>query len=304
MRGITSLILSVVLIGCSSDEGAPAKACVAGVTQTCVCPGDKTGAQVCNPDGAGFGACVCPSDAGTDSRPPADAADTAPPLCDQELPVDFACVPATNRPAPKTTCTEQQLQDLVKACVGDDISKTPVGCSAWKAANAECAACTTAFSLTGYSSRAIPDRNMCYWAVFDDACDKALNCSFDCQGLVCDGCSTEPNSSPDGKTTEYSDCTARARSNATSSRPKGKCYDVASKEAAGCLDKVDVDPCYVDELWTPTGTGGRPDPILIRQQIVEFYRGACRDGGDWTNRFTAGDAGVDATTSDAPSDGG
>jgi hypothetical protein len=306
--GIRSLALAVVMmVACSSSEDAATKACTPGETKACVCTDGKSGAQVCNPDGGGYAACVCTSDAGTDTRPVADTAEAAPILCDLELPTDFACVPATNRPAPKTTCSEQQLQDLVKACVGDDISKTPSGCSAWKAANPECAQCTTAFSLTGYSSRAIPDRNMCYWVVFDDACDKALNCSFQCQSDVCGECSSEPNSSPDGKTTEYSDCAARARSNATSTRPKGKCWDIASKEAAACLDKVDVKVCYVDEYWTPTGAGGKPDPVLMRQQIVEYYRGACRDGGDWTYRFSpnpGGDAGVSDAASDAVSDGG
>ena len=65
--------------------------------------------------------------------------------------------------------------------------------------------------------------------------------------------------------------------------------------------------CYVDELWTPTGTGGKFDMVLMRQQIVEFYRGACRDGGDWSQRFSAGDAGVadtGTTPTDAASDGG
>ncbi len=302
--GIRSLTLAAIVVvgACSNDEAA--KACTPGATNSCTCTDGRTGSQTCNGDGGGFGACTCTGDAGGDTKPvtPIDAGDTSPPLCDLALSSDFSCAPAVNRPAPKTTCTETQLQDLVKACVGDDISKTPTGCSAWKAANPECASCTTAFSLTGFSSRAIPDRNMCYWAVFDDACDTALNCSFQCQAEVCAECSSESGSSPDGKTTEYSDCTARARSNATSARPKGKCWDIASKDAAACLDKVDVDVCYVDEYWNPTGAGGKYDPVLMRQQIVEFYRGACRDGGDWTYRFspTKGDAGV----GDAADDGG
>ena len=305
MRLLASLALPIaLLVSCSSNDD-PARACVPGATQACVCTDGRNGAQTCNGGGGGFDACVCTADAGADTKPATvdTGVDTAVPLCDQALPSDFACTFAKRRPAGASVCTEAQLQELVKKCIGDPISKVPAGCSEWKAANAACVTCISAFSLESVTSRAIPDRNMCYWATFDDACDKALNCSFDCQAEVCVDCDDTSGSGPGGKGSEYSDCTSRSRVNATASKPKGLCWDVASKEAAACLDATDINHCIVKELYTPTGASGAIDIPTLQLQAVEFFRGACRDGGDWTNALSPVPKGADAGV-DAAGDGG
>lgn len=70
-----------------------------------------------------------------------------------------------------------------------------------------------------------------------------------------------------------------------------------------CFDgKGPIDPCVVDEL----SKGSSADKALLADQLAIFYRGACRDNGDWSKASTGGDAGADATSdavSDAASDG-
>ena len=127
-----------------------------------------------------------PIDTGSpDTKPPAD---TKPPTCDQDLPTDFKCV------APKTTvgstaCTETMLQDFATACVAADL-KVPSTCAAWKTANAACTTCIEAwaFDPSIIPGKVIPDRDKCYYAVFDDKCDLAVNCYFECGDAVCNAC--------------------------------------------------------------------------------------------------------------------
>ena len=58
--------VACVIAGCSDDE----KVCSPGVTQTCVCPGDKSGAQTCEKDGKSWNkceGCSTSADGGTDA---------------------------------------------------------------------------------------------------------------------------------------------------------------------------------------------------------------------------------------------
>jgi len=63
------IALSLAVASCES------RACTPGVTQSCVCAGDVKGAQICDPEGAGWGACDCgtitpPEFNGDDSQVP------------------------------------------------------------------------------------------------------------------------------------------------------------------------------------------------------------------------------------------
>lgn len=53
-----SLLLAAVLLACSSDDPEPAKVCAPGQQIECACPGGSKGAQVCDADGGGYGACA------------------------------------------------------------------------------------------------------------------------------------------------------------------------------------------------------------------------------------------------------
>jgi hypothetical protein len=304
------LLALFLVVGCSSSEDATLSQCVPGASQACACTDGKSGAQKCNAAGT-FDACVCTgTDASVDTGADLDAStDTAPPLCDEDLGAGFECMLPDKRATPTSDCTEAQLQSMVTACITDSVSKTPATCSPWKAANPACAACVGAFAATYYAARVIPERNQCYWALMSDSCDKALQCSFDCQDEVCAGCDNTLGTGSDGKTSEYRECATRARSNATAKTPKGRCWDLASKQASDCLAATDVTPCIINELNNST-----PDIPTLQQQVVEYLRGACRDNGDWSNRLSAtpkgGDAGTgdggatDSGSGDAASDGG
>ena len=290
-----SFLLSMIfVIGCSSDgDPPPAAGCIQGETRVCACSDGRSGAQTCNAAGT-FDACVCTTiDSGVDTAAPVD---TAPVLCDQPLPTDFKCV-APKKATPGKACSESQLQEMVNACIASPLSKTPATCAPWKAANVDCAACVVGFSVTYYPSRAVPSRNQCYWATFDDECDTALQCSFDCQAQSCDACDTSTGTSADGKTSAYSECQDRVRA----SKPVGACWELISKKANTCLAATPYDFCILSELNKET-----PDIPTLKPQVIEFYRGACRDGGDWTNRLSAtpkgADAGTDVGGTDAGSD--
>lgn len=86
-----SVVPVMVLLACScSDESEPAGApgpadgsaltCEPGRQLECACPGGEQGAQSCEPDGSGWGTCVCPdasvADASEDVE--ADAPDATP----------------------------------------------------------------------------------------------------------------------------------------------------------------------------------------------------------------------------------
>ena len=56
--------LLLALVACSSDED-PAQVCAPGRQEACACPGGGQGAQVCNTEGTGYGACApCDANAG------------------------------------------------------------------------------------------------------------------------------------------------------------------------------------------------------------------------------------------------
>jgi hypothetical protein len=55
------LATSVWVSGCAEDGGTADGdgACVPGMSEACTCDGGQMGAQVCEPDGTGFGECSC-----------------------------------------------------------------------------------------------------------------------------------------------------------------------------------------------------------------------------------------------------
>ncbi|MCA9719225.1 MAG: hypothetical protein KC468_31440, partial [Myxococcales bacterium] len=46
----------------TSDASTSGGVCAPGMSVACACPSGETGAQVCEPDGAGYGPCVCGGD--------------------------------------------------------------------------------------------------------------------------------------------------------------------------------------------------------------------------------------------------
>jgi len=226
------------------------------------------------------------ADTATDTKTPVTDTGTPPITCEQALPSDFACAePLKGTGA--TTCTETMLTEFVQKCLADDLS-VPSTCAEWKTANAACATCVADWSWSEIPGKVYPDDYKCYWGIMDPACAKASNCSFDCEFATCGDCDTA--------TSERDDCIASVTS------AGGKCYAVASKTADECFKKYNLDNCNVDEIYAQA-----PDLTKMREEILRFYRGACRDNGKWENSTSAGDAGTsdtgstDATTSDTGS---
>ena len=205
-----------------------------------------------------------------------------PVVCDQPLSADFACGKVT-RLAGSTNCTEAALQAYTAAC-WKPMGGTDTTCKKWKSDYASCSTCVTSWT---YSTSGSPNRDACYYARMTDTCANAVKCYFDCIGEVCADCDSSAGSK------ENSDCQKRAQAKS----PKGLCYDIAYKTAGTCFDSVLLDPCIVNELKTPTGgtdAGASADPTKLTDELLQFFRGACRDNADWTNATsaTSGDAGT------------
>jgi hypothetical protein len=230
---------------------------------------------------------AAPADGGTDTatvdtgKPDTNTAETETgptPVACQE-PVDEVECTAPTKGVGQTVCNDAMLADLAEKCLAEDIS-VPAACAEWKAANAACASCVAAWSWSpsqgGPSGAIYPDDYRCYWTVMDAPCAKAASCMFDCEFTACGNCM---------------DSADRAACYDGVASPGGACYDLASKEGKACFDKFDMQlkGCNVDEIYE-----GSPDLATLKQQVVRFLRGACRDNGVWTNAEnpSGGDAGV------------
>ena len=254
---------------------------------------------------------TAPRDTGV--KPPTDGATL---VCDK-LPLDpaFKCEAPTaaQKGGPATTdCTEAMLQEFATKCMSADY-KVGSACTEFKDAHPACNTCIGNWALDSsiIPGKVYPDRDKCWYKTLTEACSTSINCMFKCDDAVCTDCDKAAGSAPDGKTSEYQACVNRERKKGGTTVPKGACYDLATGAALGCLnDNADkVAPCFVSELFTPTGTGGKADLTSLQREVVIFYRGACRDGGSWTNSSyscstppcAATDAGTDATGTDATS---
>ena len=282
---LVSLLVGGTVFGAASFTGCSSNSDSGGST-----PATETGTP--------------PTDSAADTaKPPGDSAkpdgvvppsDTKPTVCDQTLASDFKCV-APKVVAGSTACSEAMLQDFAEKCLSADL-KVPATCAAWKSANAACNTCVEAFSIDPASipGKVIPDRDKCYYDVFDAKCSLAVACYFDCGSAVCTDCDQTKGSGTKATTSEYDDCWSRVHFAGSASRPKGQCYDIASKTAkTECFSgPFDINPCIINELYSPTGAGGKIDLPTLKTEVTIFLRGACRDNANWTNSSSGGDAGV------------
>ncbi len=229
------------------------------------------------------------------TSPPVDATrpDVSPLSCEVRLVSSFACTPPTaaQKGGPPTkACSEAALQAFATACIAADY-KVGAGCDAWKTANAACATCIGNWSLATavLPGKVYADRDKCWYQLLDAPCSVSLNCMFACDDAVCGDCDKSPGSSTDGTKSEFQECVNRERAKGGTVVPKGQCNDLATGNALKCLsdNAALIDPCIVSELYAPTGAGGHPDVTTMQSQSVVFYRGACRDDGNWTKSKSA-----------------
>ena len=192
------------------------------------------------------------------------------PGCETELPSSFACT-APKKIAGSTACSDDVLNDFVQKCLATDLT-VPSACAAWKTANAACASCVGAWSWDAKPGAVYPDDWKCWWSNLDATCAKSVNCLHDCQDTVCAECADE----------EAIQCYG------DSEKSGGRCWTVAGKASDACLKAANLEGCNVDEIYADA-----PSITTMREQILKYYRGACRDNGDWKNAtMPSGDAGV------------
>lgn len=222
-------------------------------------------------DAATDAADTAPVDTG---KPDTGKAEVAPlPGCETELSSDFACT-APVKIAGSTACSDTALLDFVQKCLAADVSVPPT-CAAWKTANAECASCVAKWSWDTIPGAVYPDDWKCWWSNLDATCAKSVNCLHNCQDEVCVECEGD----------EGNACYAAAE------KSGGRCWEVAGKASDTCLKAADLSGCNVDEIYAS-------DPSLetLREEILKYYRGACRDNGNWKNAtMPSGDGGVAET---------
>jgi len=309
---VLGLPLIVTLAWAASCSSEPAESTPSGCTRDSDCKGDR----ICD-----RGTCVSTavdSSAGSDttaidtavvseSAAPESSIDSistdlatvdGPLLCDNALSSSFACV-APTKPTPSANCTETQIQDYLAKCIGADLKPTSA-CAAWQTANPTCNTCLLGFGQDALKT--LPERDKCYWVVLSGPkpsgltvsgdCATIVKCHFDCVGAICGDCDSTAGTGMTPTTSARSDCARRATRAPSPSVPSGgSCYAIASKDATACLGAYGVDVCVVGELNTPTGSGGTVDLTTLRAQAAVFYRGACRDNGDWS-KSSASDAGT------------
>jgi hypothetical protein len=185
--------------------------------------------------------------------------------CATPLDSTYKC-PKTPTAAGAKVCNDDDLTTYVAACFG---SGTTATCDAWTAAHASCNTCVNAWI---YSDGFI-NTGACYVAIDPTAtdCANADSCSDDCvNNVVCSACVTD---------TETTACDNAATASG------GACFTVAN------IAKLTT--CQADAKFAAC-------QINTDADVLKFFRGACRDGGDWTNAgSTLGDAGVSETGSDA-----
>lgn len=194
-----------------------------------------------------------PFDTAFDTSP--TPVDVGPGTCATPLEPGFTCLAPTPKKGQKV-CTEAAIQAIVSGCFG-----TTGGGSACDAARKKYPACdncmlTEWIDDTGMSL----DVAACIIAIAPgNPCGKTVKCGFDCLSNVCSSCDPSPGTGSGGMS-EMDDCYN------TESDVGGKCYAIAMKDYFECAGDPKISVCI---------------PTTV-ESVIPFYRGACRDGGDWS----------------------
>lgn len=281
-------LLCALLVGCKSSEGGNSTRADTGpfYDPGPPCTGERPCTSYTCPCGTKFTTCAsCRSgkwEWPVDDNCYFSCKGTKPPPapgCGQPLPDGFesACV----GPKPKagsTACTDEMLVEIA-TCFAPGLDAKR--CAAIQAAAPECAKCT----LATWFGRLGADEAACVARVDGEGdCARALQCGRDCLSTVCsfDDCDTTPGSGSTSDRSQWQDCAEAAQSSADSGVDGGgACASFAARRAA-CITGAAA-PCFPNSA----------------EDLLRFFRGACRDGGDWSK---VGDAGAGDAALDAASD--
>lgn len=225
-------------------------------------------------------------DTGTavDSTP----ADTAKPetglvACEQKLSSSFACTEPADK-AGKTVCTDVMINEFMNCFGSTGDSKK---CTA---AQTKYPACNTCILKDWLTNNRI-DVGACIKKI-DPAstCGKTIQCTTDCLDVVCpsDECDDTAGSGSTATKSQLDDCYTNAqRKPGSATKPTGQCWDVAVKDYATCSGDAKFAPCFVRST----------------ADLLTYFRGACRDNGNWTNADKP-DGSEDAGVADTGTDSG
>lgn len=178
-----------------------------------------------------------------DTNPPPDMGVLR---CDTPVGSDYLCPEAPNKTGEKV-CTDAMLTEVLDVCFGTgDATK----CKAWQTKYPACNTCALSkWLFVAEDGRGFLDTGACMQKInAASGCGEASNCWFDCREATCAECDDDQRSA----------CWTRAR---RATDPKGACYDKAYKKYSECAKDAQFSPCL---------------------DALQFLRGACRDGGDWT----------------------
>ena len=185
-----------------------------------------------------------------DVAPPPDA-DPPPTGCETPLPPSFTCVAPTPGKGQKA-CTEAALQKIVAAC----FSGSGSGCDAARKAEPACGRCI----LEDWIDNNMLAVGACVQAISPgDPCATTVKCTYDCLAEVCGSCDPTPGSGSGG-TSEMDACYSAGL------EPGRACYARVGAEYEVCFSKPELSVCFPADI----------------DAVIPFYRGACRDGGDWS----------------------
>ncbi len=194
-----------------------------------------------------------------DTRPP------APLGCQQPLPSTFACEAPTSRTG-ATVCTDAMIEAFFD-CFGTDGDATK--CTAAQKAYPACNTCILSTWLDGQTIAI----GSCIKAIDPtSSCATTVPCRADCLEAVCAGCDETKGSGRTSTTSALDNCYTDAIWRGSSTKPKGNCYDVAAKEYVTCQADPRFLYCFVQS----------------KADLLPFFRGACRDGGNWSKADQAG----------------
>ncbi len=228
---------------------------------------------------------VIPTDTGSatgdDAASDADAGPTFAVACTTDI-QPYSCPAPAKLPMGQKVCTDEAIAAIIDGCFGS--TATAAKCNAAENTYKSCRTCmlvdwlyTPVGSMTGYA-----DFGGCIAAIdpTDTACTGSARCADDCDYQACVACSTTAGSGTNGPDdTEDNDCVIAAnRKGNGGSVQRGQCYDPAWSAYVTCQANPKYAPCFSD--------------------LITFYTGACRDGGDWSNT-----APLDAGVPDAAGDG-
>jgi hypothetical protein len=189
-----------------------------------------------------------PFDTGTpppDTRPP-------PMGCEAPLSPGFSCLEPPDI-AGKKVCTDAAIRELSNGCFGPGATSSK--CNAAMKKFATCSNCM----LNDWVAETRLQTGACIKKVDPTSkCGTVIDCTYDCLWEVCNACDDTPGTGKGGGS-EMDDCYESAAY-------MGSCYDLAAKDYTECASDPKLSVCI-------------PNTV---DDLITFYRGACRDGGDWS----------------------